>query len=147
MRRRDGNTAVHRIKCNNNERVANRAVRAIDRKKYRRIYWQRFAEVFEMALASRAIQEEVVGANRDDVFFANTSCQREKGQINGSNESRSIIANDALVPEHHTVKFVQRVILPFQMMQQSRMAHMSRVQMIMCVVFDVNGQWQKIISY
>ena len=88
-----------------------------------------------------------MGANRDDVFFADTSCQREKGQINGSNESRNIIANDALVPEHHIVKFVQRVILPFQMMQQLRMARMSRVQMIMCGAYDVNGQWQKIISY
>ena len=88
-----------------------------------------------------------MGANRDDVFFADTSCQREKGQINGSNESRTTTVNEESGLARHIGKSVQRVILPFQMMQQLRMARMSRVQMIMCGAYDVNGQWQKIISY
>ena len=130
MRRRDGNTAVHRVKCNNNERVANRTVRAIDRKKYGRVYWQRFAEIFEVALASRAVQEEVVGANRDDVFFDRDACQREKGQINGSNESRTTTANDASGLAHLIVKYAQRATLPCQVTLSLQMAHMCRVQMV-----------------
>ena len=55
MRRRDGNTAIHWVKYNTNERVANRAVRAIDRKKYGGVYWQRFAEIFEVVVASGAV--------------------------------------------------------------------------------------------
>lgn len=84
-----------------------------------------------MAVASRAVQEEVVGANRDDVFFDREACQREKGQINGSNESRTTTANDASALEHHIVKCAQRVTLPCQVTLSLQMARMCRVQMTM----------------